>query len=374
MTAPAIERINASLTQIDDWTTSEGVPGVGAVVWWQGEQVAERYAGDAQRDLAVDERTLFSLASVTKPVVAAGVVRLIEHGTIELDQPVVSLIPEFRPPPDRDENGFDRESVTIRQLLCHVSGLPEDLPRGTFRDQDLPNLKAMTDAMCRLPLAYEPGSELIYSNAGFALLGRVIERATGRDCWDVVWDEVLDPLELHDTVARPGPALDGRIARVADPAGEGTPSESFNGAWWRDLGLPWAGLYSSARDMARFAAAFMPGGPHFLDADLATEMVTDQARGVRGAVQSMRVVWPVASWGLGWEVKGTKRNHWTGDLTSPSTYCHFGATGTLLWADPEREIAVALFGNRTVRSLWPFKPARWARICNALIAAVDRDR
>jgi beta-lactamase class C len=85
----------------------------------------------------------------------------------------------------------------------------------------------------------------------------------------------------------------------------------------------------------------------------------------------MKVTWTPAFWGLGWEVKGTKRRHWTGDLTSPATFCHFGAAGTLLWADPERDIALAVFGNRAVTHLWPFIPARWSRLCNAMIAAVD---
>lgn len=85
----------------------------------------------------------------------------------------------------------------------------------------------------------------------------------------------------------------------------------------------------------------------------------------------MKVTWNPAYWGLGWEVKGTKRRHWTGELTSPRTFCHFGAAGTLLWADPERDVALAVFANRTTIHLWPFIPARWSRLSNALIAALD---
>jgi beta-lactamase class C len=56
-------------------------------------------------------------------------------------------------------------------------------------------------------------------------------------------------------------------------------------------------------------------------------MTADQAGGVSGGVQSMRVTWEPAHWGFGWEVKGAKRRHWTGDLTSPATFCHFGRPG-----------------------------------------------
>ena len=93
-------------------------------------------------------------------------------------------------------------------------------------------------------------------------------------------------------------------------------------------------------------------------------------KGLPGAVQSLHVHWPEAAWGLGWEVKGSKRKHWTGELTSPSTFCHFGASGTLLWADPEHDIALAVFANRTTVKLWPFAPPRWARLSNSLVSAV----
>ena len=58
--------------------------------------------------------------------------------------------------------------------------------------------------------------------------------------------------------------------------------------------------------------------------------------------------WSPGRWGLGWEVKGEKRRHWTGDYTSNRTFCHFGHAGTLLWGDPERDLALAVFTNRAV--------------------------
>ena len=135
--------------------------------------------------------------------------------------------------------------------------------------------------------------------------------------------------------------------------------------------MPWGGLFGSARDLARFAGAFLPGGPKLLSPAAISLMTSDQARGVSGGVQSMRVVWTPAHWGLGWEVKGDKRRHWTGELTSTRTFCHFGAAGTLLWADPEANTALAVFANRTTTHLWPFVPAaRWSRLSNAVIAAV----
>jgi beta-lactamase class C len=366
-----VDKIAVALLQIDDWIGPEGVKGAAAAVWHRGEVVAERYAGEANPGNPVDEHTLFALASVTKPVTAATAVALVDEGRFGLDDRVVDLVPEFQQAAGGvAEFEAHRESITVRQLLCHTSGLPEDLKRGAFRSSAAPTLEQITDAMCAQPLEYEPGTQMIYSNSGFGVLGRLVEHVTGDDFWDVAWQKVLDLLQMRDTIDRPGPALDERIAAVQDPTGEGRPTESYNTQYWRDLGIPWGGLYGSASDLARFAGAFLAGDATLFSRDLMREMVTDQLHGLPGTVQSLRVHWPEASWGLGWEVKGSKRKHWTGELTSPATFCHFGAAGTLLWADPEHDLALAVFANRTTFHLWPFVPPRWARLSNSLVSAV----
>jgi CubicO group peptidase (beta-lactamase class C family) len=229
----------------------------------------------------------------------------------------------------------------------------------------------MTEAMARLPLRTVPGTELLYSNAGFALLGRLVERITGGEFWEEAQRRVLAPLAMADTVARPDAAVADRLALVADANHVGSDVETYNSAYWRGLAMPWGGLFGSARDLARLAGSFLPGGPRLLAPPTVALMTSDQVRGVSGGVQSMRVTWHPAFWGLGWEVKGDKRRHWTGELTSARTFCHFGAAGTLLWADPTYGVALAVFANRTTTHLWPFVPAaRWSRLSNAVLAAV----
>jgi beta-lactamase class C len=370
------DRLVVALRAIDGWIGPQGPPGVGAVVWHRGGVVAERYAGEARPGVAVDERTIFPLASVTKPVTAAVVMTMVDEGLVSLDEPVVRLVPEFRADPEAE--GHDpalerlRPTITTRQLLCHTSGLPEDLaPRASRYAEKLP-LAEIVDAMCRLPLRSAPGAELRYSNAGFGVLTRLVERVADQEFWAVARRRVLQPMRLRDTFARPGPDVVDRIALLADAAHAGTELESYNGAYWRDLALPWGGLFGSPRDLARFAGAVLPSGaalPHLLSAPAVAVMTSDQAGGVPGGVESAKVRWDVAHWGLGWEVKGSKRRHWTGEFTSPSTVCHFGAAGTLLWADPERDLALAVFANRTAAAMWSFIMARWARLSNAVVAA-----
>jgi beta-lactamase class C len=370
-------RIARVLSQLDGWIGPQGVNGAAAAVWRGGELVAIHEAGEAYPGQPVEPSTLFPLASVTKPVTAAVVMSLVEEGMIALDESVVRFVPEFGSGPDQNAEGVDpaleryRRHITIRQLLAHTSGLPEDMAPGKLRYVDKHDLATMTDVMCRLPLIAAPGSAHLYSNAGFAVLGRLVERVTGNEFWDEARERVLDPLGMNDTVARPGPYLHERIARVTDTNHTGTDIEPYNSEYWRQLALPWGGLYGSASDLVRFAASFLPNGPRLLSKPSVQLMTSDQVAGVPGGVQSMKVTWDPAHWGLGWEVKGAKRRHWTGELTGPRTFCHFGAAGTLYWADPDRDVALAVFGNRTTIHLWPFIPARWSRLSNALLAALD---
>jgi CubicO group peptidase (beta-lactamase class C family) len=371
-----LKRVERALQQIDDWIGPQGVNGAAAAVWWNGDLAAERYAGEGQPGLPISATTMFGLASVTKPVTAATVMSLVEDGLFAIDEPVYRFVPEFAAASEM--SGADptlesrRREITIRQLLAHTSGLPEDLPAGTLRYRDANDLSTMTDALTRLPLRSAPGEELLYSNAGYALLGRIVERETDADFWAAAKRRVLDPLDLNDTIARPGPEYDNRIAIVADTNHAGSDVETYNSHYWRSLAMPWGGLYGSARDLVRFASSFLDSGPKLLSCASVELMTTDQAQGVSGGVQSMRITWQPAVWGLGWEVKGNKRRHWTGELTSPRTFCHFGAAGTLLWGDPEHNLALAVFGNRMTTHLWPFVPAaRWSRLSNALVAAVS---
>ena len=372
----------AVLAGVDEWVSPRGVPGVGAAVWHGGRIVAEHHSGQARDGVPVGPDTLFALASVTKPIAAATLLSLVDDGTVDLDGFAADHLPEFRRPadpadwaPPGDPDG-DRESVTVRHLLAHLSGLPEDIAGRDERLTATPGLDALTDALLTLPLVSSPGETLRYSNAGYAALARIAETASGAEFWNLTRTRVLDPLGLADIVARPVGAHRDRLAHVAGAANPGTDHESYNSPYWQGLAIPWGGLVGTPADAVRFAASFLPGQAVFPEHPLSpgaiAAMNTDQAGGVPGGVESGKVWWDTAAWGLGWEVKGTKVNHWTGTATSPATFCHFGQAGTLVWADPPRDLALAVFANRTVTRMWGFILPRWSRLSDALVAVVDR--
>jgi CubicO group peptidase (beta-lactamase class C family) len=373
------QQLNTIVQGIDEWVTDGTVPGAAICIRLGGEAVAEHYIGRASDTRPVDASTLFPLASVTKPIAAATVVSCVEDGLFSLDDPIERFVPEFMANVDTAVEGYDadlealRASITVRQLLAHVSGLPEDLPASYLNFRTLPTLESWIDTMLRMPLRAAPGTTLRYSNIGLAALSRLVEHATRNDFWDETTSRILEPLGLSDIVPRPDTDQAVRIAEVIDGARFGSESAAYNSAWWRETAIPWGGINGSVRDIARFAETFLPGrsNPDALTEDACLAMRTDQSNGVPGGVESLRVQWDHAAWGLGWEVRGSKPRHWTGDFADPSTFCHFGAAGTLVWADPSRDLVVAVFANRTVAHRWPFAPPRWTRLNNAIIEAVD---
>lgn len=368
-----VQHTEAALQLIDDWVGERGVPGVGAAVWHNGQVVTERYAGEAAPGQAVGAETLFALASVTKPITGATVLTLVDDGLLSLDEPIGRIVSEFRASGETNPEWERlRPRISARQLLSHVSGLPEDLSGRESRYTEQVGIDDVIDQMLRLPLQSLPGSELRYSNAGFGVLTRAVERLLGRPFWEVAQERVLDPLALTGIVPDPQRADLARTAHLADSLHAGTDIETYNSAYWRSLALPWGGLFGTVRDAAQFAGAFLQDGAGVFSPAIVRLATQDQTQGVAGGVESARVWWDPGAWGLGWEVKGSKRNHWTGDLTSPRTFCHFGHAGTLLWADPECNLVLAVFSNRAVTNMWSFILARWARLSNAVVAAQGR--
>lgn len=361
--------------QIDSWINDGAVQGVAISVWHRGELATSRYAGESQPGIPVDQSTLFGLASLSKPVTAATVLSLCDEGLLDLDTSVVDVIPEF----GADVHSLtanamleaQRDSITFRQLLAHTSGLPENIDPVLYDRVALPSRDRQIDAMLRTPLASAPGERLRYSNLGPGIAARAAEIVTGTDFLTLTEKRILEPMDLSNIVLAPESNFDDRIATLQDPGSASTDRESYNSPWWRSIGLPWGGYYGSTANLVRYATSFLPGQLSPLSDDAKREMVTDQVDGLEGGVESMYTIWNPGFWGLGWELKGTKPRHWTGNQTSPATWVHWGFSGTLVWVDPTRELGVAVFANRSVASQWMFRPARWTSLSDALCDEAD---
>lgn len=270
--------------------------------------------------------TVFDLASLTKPIATAtSVMLLIEDGLVELDAPAARYVPEF------GVNG--KEKITVRQLLTHQSGL---LPDNSIKDYADGRDEAIR-RIHELDLRAEPGSQFIYSDVGFIVLGEIVERVSGKTLDAFSRERVFKPLGMTKTGFNPSSELGKHAA----------PTEERNGDWMRGevhdprafrLGgvAGHAGLFSTAEDLARFAQMLLNDGvlgeTRILKPETCALMRSSQQ--VSSGVRT-----------LGWD-RQTGYSSNRGDLFSTSAFGHGGFTGTALWIDPEQEMFVIFLSNR----------------------------
>jgi beta-lactamase class C len=368
------------------------LPGAAALVARGDATAGEAYTGiaDKRSGRRVDRRTVWSLASVTKPFTAAAVMLLVEEGRLSLDEPLHQLIPEFLAAP---ETAYDRRRVTLRHVLSHCSGLPGFSEDNTELRKAHRPLEDFVRSFGRQPLFFEPGAAHLYSNPGILMaaeaVGRAIAGTLGQEAKTpevgryhaFVHERLLAPLGMADSTLKPPAKWDERIAFVERTGQEGTDWEGANSAYYRSLGIPWGGLFSTPRDLGRFVHRFLAGstasGPLSRTARRAMTSIqcsppdapAEVAPNQRDAAARTPPLSAV-EWGIGWEIKGTKRPHRSGELTSPATYGHAGATGTMVWACPLTDVVCVLLTNRTLVSGWTTERPRQALFSNAVMGAL----
>lgn len=294
--------------------------------------------------------TQFDLASVSKLFVTATFMTLVEEGKVGLDQPVCSVLPRFnglRPieayedplkpgavvAPLGEPAMVDAARVTYRNLLCHNSGLPAWRP--LFRQPDAESARSMA---LETSFFYPTGTRSIYSDIGLILLGMSIEALSGTRLDKAVEERVTKPLGLHHTHYLPiGKKYDtSNIAPTEMCASRGRRivGEVHDENAARLGGVAGhAGIFSTARDLARFGQMFLQGGAPLLKPETVAEMTRLQMQdGMlrRGLGFALWMDDPEAS----------------GNPFSREAFGHTGFTGTSLWIDPQRHLVVSLLTNR----------------------------
>ena len=230
----------------------------GKLVWSKGWGSA-----DLARKVPADADTVFRIASMTKSFTALAILRLRDEGKLALDDPATKYVPELgalRYPT------HDSPPITIRMLLTHGAGFPEDNPWG---DLQLALSRDDFSQLLSRGLAFSlaPDSAYEYSNTGFALLGRIVENLTGDSNEEYLTRDVLRPLGMTATVWRQADVPPAHLARgygrkrpsaPGPVVGDGLREEPQlgDGAY-----AAMGGLYSSVRDLARYAAFQLAAWP-----------------------------------------------------------------------------------------------------------------
>ena len=323
--------------QAEAWCAADEVPAMALCLGRDGKMT--RIARYGRRCIngteALPEDSIFLVASITKPIVAMGILTLLEAGEFNLNDKVRHFIPEFK--------GTGRNSITLRHLLTHSSGLPDMLPNDfELRNEHAP-LSRFVEGICKVDLLFTPGESVSYQSTGFCLLGNIIERVTSISCRDYLKQTIFDPLKMSDTslgapdswYTGPNPKVN-RIAEIRLPSTQLTANWNWNEKYWQSLGAPWGGLLTTPEDLARLAAAMLNEGT-FDDATiLSPGTVRLSTRNQLEPIANMpEVERRCRPWGLGWKLTWPGYSAHFGDLHSAGTYGHWGATGTLLWMDPE---------------------------------------
>jgi len=211
-------------------------------------------------DRVPDAHTAYRIASCTKSFTAAALLALRDEGALALDGPITRFLPGFAAVP---LPSADAPVPTVRMLMTMSAGLPTDDPWGD-RQESITN--EQLDRLIAGGLSFDsiPGTTLAYSNLGYALLGRVIEEASGRAYRDVVRERFLEPLGLTGT------GFDVSIGDSDDVSGVAIGNRFLDGAW-QELPFtgpgafsPIGGLFSTVADLSRWAVwlaeAMLPEG------------------------------------------------------------------------------------------------------------------
>ena len=300
---------------------------------------------------AVEPDAIFLLASISKPVAACSVMQLADRGELSLGDPVQRYLPEFV--------GWDRSKIEVGQLLSHTSGMPDMLPQNiALRRRHAPLGDFVSGAMTTA-LLYEPGTSFSYQSKGILLASEIVERVTGERFRDFQHSEMFAPLGMEHSALGLGPFKIPDTVWCGTSMDEGEDGRSFgqNSPYWRDQGHPWGGMHSSAPDLAVLLQTVLNGGRYgdtrIFSRAACTAMTADQ----NGHLP--------APWGFGWALRDSKVWNFFGELVSAPTFGHVGATGTVAWADPERELICVVLTNQMVEGGRLLR-----RVSNAVAAAV----
>ncbi|MDS0134467.1 MULTISPECIES: serine hydrolase domain-containing protein [unclassified Amycolatopsis] len=308
------------------------VPGA-AVAVYAGGEIADHAAGVLNKATGVeaDVDSLFQIGSITKVWTATLVMQLVDDGVLGLDRPVREYLPEFVL---GDEEAAAR--ITVRQLLCHTAGFEGDIFTDTGRGADC--VEKYVATLGDVPQLFAPGEMFSYNNAGFCVLGRLVEVLRGKTYDACLQDHLFTPLGLTHAAQSPYEAIRFRAALghlTPSPGAEPEPAST----WALAPSNAPAGsmLAMRPRDLVTFAAMHLRDGE---GADGTRVLGADSARAMRERLVELPDLGLFGdAWGLGWSLF---------DAPGGLVVGHDGGTigqSAFLRVAPEHDVAVALLTN-----------------------------
>jgi CubicO group peptidase (beta-lactamase class C family) len=289
-----------------------------------GREIARITRGHVRRlpdpGPAIDDRTYFDLASLTKPMATVAIAMvLVGDGTLDLAAPIRRWIPEAA------------SRATVRELLGHAAGCVAHVEffRWLRGARPAAPRAVLVERAARQPIET---AAPIYSDLGFIMLGAIVERAAGRPLEDAFAELVAGPLDLTARFAVT--PIAGAVATELDERGLVCGLVHDENAYYGGRVCGHAGLFASIDDVAKFAAAIVVPAGRF-EADVVTRFLTETPT-------------PGSTWRLGWDAPSTTPgiSHAGDRWPRTGAVGHTGFTGTSLWLDLPRKRWVAVLTNR----------------------------
>ncbi len=325
--------LHAQISALVDAAIRDGdLPGA-VVCFADRNQILYLHAfGDRQVEpsvLPMTTDTVFDLASITKPVATATSIALLsQRGQIDLNAPVSQYLPEFK--------GHKKETITVAECLLHVSGLTPDNALADYQDGP----ETAWRRICELKLRSDPGTKFAYSDVGFIVLGKLVEKVSGQPLDVFAKENVFVAMGMDETTFNPPSHLKSRAA----------PTEKQSDGWLRGevhdprasrLGgvAGHAGLFSTANDLVKF-------GQNLLDASHGDSSVIERETFDRmTAPHDVPRDNPRGTRTLGWDHQSPYSSN-RGTALSDRAFGHGGFTGTVLWIDPEKDLIFLFLSSR----------------------------
>lgn len=305
-----------ALSTVEEAISAKTLPSGVLIIGTKKEILFHKAIGNTSLD------KIYDLASLTKVVATASSIMLLEErGQISLGDNFSQYFPEF--------TGVNKNLVTIEDLLRHGAGLPSGLASVSGEKYEAYIKRAL-----KLPLQYKPGSQTVYSDIGFILLGELVKKVSGQSLEEFALEHFYRPLEMSSTYFhvpdalkfRCAPTLVNRVALPHDPtAFRFSPIETGH-----------AGVFSTAEDLSHFVQMYMNGGRYKDQQILSTH-----------TVEKMTVLPQGEQRGLGWDFISVYASAPRGEVFPAGiSFGHTGYTGTTIWIDPASESFFIFLSNR----------------------------
>lgn len=252
--SPYADAIKALDALVERERVAAGIPGLSIalidrdrLVWAKGYGHA-----DAAKKIPATAETVYRVGSVSKLFTDLAVMQLVEEGKLDIDAPISTYLRTFAP-----KNPFTTKEVTLRQMMSHRSGLIREPPRGSYFDPEPPSLAQTIASVNDIPLVYEPGQKIKYSNAAIAAVGLTVETVDGRPFAQAARQRILKPLGMSSSDFEPTDAVKKKLSKAVmwTYHGRDFPAPTF------ELGEGPAGcMYSTVNDLSKFISAMFAEG------------------------------------------------------------------------------------------------------------------